>query len=239
MPLGFEKSGTTYTQRRRGTPSARLACLPTQVLEVDAAGTTDHREDRHARQFRCADESDVGRRDDQGRVALVTAQRTGDEVHPLLRTDGDDDRLRVDGNAFVRFEVAGDLPMDDALRAPVLEQGGDDLRFAVTPVGGQELPVATQAAFEVVEGEEILARAPRGERDRLREARGHLVEKVHRIQHRITQRGVELRDVHPANLAAGLAAVIRDHHRYALPTPQFRPPFAPGHRNTGPYSATR
>jgi hypothetical protein len=92
-----------------------------------------------------------------------------------------------------------------------------NLHFAVAPVGDQELPIATQAAFDVVEGEEILARATRSERDRLREAAGHLVKEVHRVQNRITQRGVELRGVHPATLAAGPVAVIRDRHSYERP----------------------
>jgi hypothetical protein len=104
---------------------------------------------------------------------------------------GDDDRVRRDADPLVGCQLAGDQLVHDSLGPAVLEEGLAHPLLAVPEVGSQVLTERFQVAVDELDVEELLARAARGERDRLGVAAADLVEDVHGLQRGVLEAGVQ------------------------------------------------
>ncbi len=164
-----------------------------QVRQVDPVRSAPDRPDREVGQPGRAGQAHVAGRDREQDVALIGPQRPGHGEHRFLVADGDHDRLGIDRDALVGRQVLRDQLVDDPLGPAVLEDHLIQPGLAVPKLAGQVGTERVQVVVDERDVEELLARPPGGERDRVRVPAGDLVQEVHRLQSRVEQRSVQLR----------------------------------------------
>ncbi|GAA2996716.1 hypothetical protein GCM10020229_06540 [Kitasatospora albolonga] len=159
VPEGLAKSGDDV--ERPGTPA-----LGPQA--ADGGGQRGrvalrHGDGGHVQQPGRAGHADVAGRADQQHVVRCGAERAQHQQHALLRADGDHHRGRVDGQALVVGEGAGDQVGDDALGGAVLEQRGADLVLRQA-AAAQVVQVDVEVLRDLFGLEEALRAGGRGRR---------------------------------------------------------------------------
>ena len=104
-------------------------------------------------------------------------QRAKDEDEPLLGADGDGDIGFADSEGAGSGERPGEVSVDDSLAGTVLKQGVPPRRPAARAIG-----YLVDSRDEALAGNAVQQRCSRGERDGLRVAGHHLIEKSDRAQ---------------------------------------------------------